>query len=173
MKENEAAVDAARVIEVLELRGMRIAVAESLTGGLLTAELIRTAGASRVVNGGIVAYNTELKSSLLGVEPALLAEHGAVHPEVARQLATNVRYVLAVDGRRADVGIATTGVAGPDAVDGHPVGTVYLGLSMGEDAQVRNLALGGSREQVRRQTVAHAVGWISEALERGLAGNRE
>ncbi len=89
-----------------------------LTGGLLVAELIRTPGASAAVLGGVVAYDTDLKHSLLGVDAGLLAEHGPVHAEVARRWRSVARSRLAVRGRAADVGIATTGVAGPDTQGG-------------------------------------------------------
>lgn len=161
--------DAGRIVAELRDRGLTIAVAESLTGGLLIAELIRPAGASDVVLGGIVAYSTELKHSLLGVDDALLAEHGPVHPEVARQLARNVRDRLAVAGRAADLGIATTGVAGPDPQGGQEPGTVYLGLSFGEETRVRSLELAGSRGEIRGASVEAALSFLAEALERGLA----
>ncbi|WP_448812205.1 CinA family protein [Agromyces bauzanensis] len=95
---SQPADPAAAVIAELTRRGLRIAVAESLTGGLLVAELTRIPGASVVVNGGVVAYDTDVKRSLLGVSAELLEREGAVHPEVARQMADRVRRVLAVDG---------------------------------------------------------------------------
>ena len=90
----------AQVVAALTAGGETIAVAESLTGGALVAELIKTPGASVVVNGGIVAYRTAVKHTLLGVDSGLLARHGAVHPEVAAQMAVGARRALAV-GRRA------------------------------------------------------------------------
>ena len=88
---------AAEIVETLTGRGETIAVAESLTGGLLVAELITVPGASLVVRGGVVAYATDLKARLLGVDDALLARVGAVHAEVATQMARGVRLRLAVD----------------------------------------------------------------------------
>lgn len=149
---------AARLIAELTRRQLTIAVAESLTGGLLAAELIRIPGASAVVTGGVVAYNTAIKRSVLGVDAGLLREHGAVHPQVAEQMAAGVRRVLAVDGRDADVGIATTGVAGPDPQDGRPVGTVFIAVAIGEQIQVRELALDGSRAAIRAAVVTEAIG---------------
>src|SRR4051812_47619675 len=100
---------AAELLADLRSRGWTIAVAESLTGGLLCAALVDVVGASRSLRGGVVAYATELKGALLGVDDAVLAARGAVDPEVARQMAAGVRVRLG-----ADVGLATTGVAGPD-----------------------------------------------------------
>lgn len=154
----------ASVVAHLTARHLTIAVAESLTGGLLTAEFIRIPGASLVVNGGLVAYNTELKHALLGVDAALLAAHGPVHPDVAVEMANGVRTRLAVDGRRADVGIATTGVAGPDSQDGQLPGTVFLGLSMGMRSFALALQLDGDRDSIRRQTVDHAVKAVNQLI---------
>ncbi|GAB3031157.1 CinA family protein [Parafrigoribacterium mesophilum] len=154
----------AQVIAALTARGETIGVAESLTGGALAAELIATPGASVVVNGGIVAYRTALKHALLGVDAALLAEHGAVHPQVAAQMAVGVRDALAVDGVPASIGLSTTGVAGPDPQDGHPVGTVYLGLAHGDKARTRALALSGTRNEIRRAVVDAALRWLVEEL---------
>ncbi|WP_193510221.1 CinA family protein [Cryobacterium sp. BB736] len=158
-----APITAALVAE-LSARGMTVAVAESLTGGLVTAELVRPAGASAVVNGSVVAYATQLKHTLLGVDAELLEREGPVHPEVAEQMARNVRAILAVDGSPASVGIATTGVAGPDPQAGHPVGTVYLGLSIGDDTVSKRLELAGTRDEIRARAVSEAVAWLSGTI---------
>lgn len=147
----------ARLIATLESRGLTVAVAESLTGGLLTSELIRTPGASAVVRGGIVAYDTELKHSLLGVDAGLLAVYGAVHADVARQMAAGVRAALTVAELPADIGIATTGVAGPDPQDGQPVGTVFVAIAIGMDIHVLELQLDGDREAIRSGVVYESL----------------
>lgn len=146
-----------QLVELLIERRLTVAVAESLTGGLLVAELIATPGASAVVLGGVVAYNTELKHTLLGVDPSIINVHGAVHPDVAAQMAARVREVLAVGGESAEIGIATTGVAGPDSQDGREPGTVYVAVAMEGDVRVSSLALEGDRSSIRRQTVDAAV----------------
>jgi nicotinamide-nucleotide amidase len=148
---------AAEVVTELIRRHTTIAVAESLTGGLLVAELIGVPGASAVVRGGIVAYDTRIKHSLLRVNDSLLAEHGAVHPDVAAQMAEGVRVACAVDGVPADVGIATTGVAGPDQQDGHAVGTVFVGIASDAGTSILNLNLTGSREAIRRAVVSESL----------------
>lgn len=144
---------------------LTIAVAESLTGGLLAAALIGVPGASATVRGGVVAYDTRLKHSVLGVDAGLLALHGAVHPEVALQMADGVRRAMAVDGLASDVGIATTGVAGPDPQDGQPVGTVFVGIVTRAGGRVVPLTLEGGRQEIRRRTVELAL----QALVRELA----
>jgi nicotinamide-nucleotide amidase len=146
-----------RIVHLLVQRGLTIAVAESLTGGLLVAELIRTPGASAAVLGGIVAYDTELKHTLLDVDADLLAEVGPVHPEVARQMALGARRRLAVRGRDADVGIATTGVAGPDSQGGAAVGTAFVGIAVENRVEVAELHLTGDRAAIRAAATAESL----------------
>ena len=139
---------AGRLIRSLTRRGLTVAVAESLTGGLVVAELVSVPGASAVVRGGIVAYATDLKHELLGVDAALLAAGGAVQAAVAEQMASGVRFRL-----NADVGLATTGVAGPDPQDGHPPGLVWIAVATGGQVRSVRLELGGDRAAIRRETV--------------------
>ncbi len=157
-------MDAAALVAELGARGFTLGVAESLTGGLLVAEFVAVPGASAVLNGGVVAYNTALKHSVLGVDAGLLAEHGAVHPEVAEQMADRVRRVVAVDGRPSDVGLSTTGVAGPDWQDGQPPGTVFLGIAVGSAVRSVRLDLSGDRGAIRRATVSESLTELSRDL---------
>jgi len=152
------------VIAHLAHEGLTVAAAESLTGGGVTAELTSVPGASAVVLGGAVVYATALKHTLLGVDASLLAEFGPVHPEVAVQMADGVRRRLAVDGRAADIGVSTTGVAGPEPQGGRPVGTVYVGLARADSTRVVELSLTGSRESIRRQVVLSVVRELAREL---------
>lgn len=163
----DATADATeRLIASLAARGLTVAVAESLTGGALTAELTRPAGASAVVLGGVVVYATELKHTLVGVDANLLEIEGPVHPDVAAQLARGVRERLAVSGRPAHFGLATTGVAGPSAQGGRQPGTVFLGIATAVSTRVVALQLAGSRSEIRRQVVDRAVAELAvEARE--------
>ena len=157
----EPAIDhVADLIRLLAARGLTVAVAESLTGGLVVAELTRVAGASAVVRGGVIAYATGLKQQLLGVDEALLAEVGPVHADVAAQMAAGVASRLG-----ASIGLSTTGVAGPDAQDGQDVGTVYVGLAVAGHLTTHRLALSGSREQIRRSTVDASLQLLAEAVQ--------
>lgn len=158
---------AARLVAALIARGLRIAVAESLTGGLLVAELVRIPGASATVNGGIVAYATPVKHALLGVDAELLARAGAVHPEVALQMARGARTALAIEGRPAELGVATTGVAGPDPQDGRPPGTVFVAVTAPTGERVLALELAGDRAAIRAATVAAAIDALLDALGAG------
>jgi len=139
---------AAAVLRALDARSWSIAAAESLTGGRVTATLVDIPGASAHVRGGIVAYATDLKARVLGVDEALLAERGAVDADVALAMAGGVRRVLG-----ADVGLATTGVAGPDPQDGKPVGTVHVAVVTPETAVTVELALSGTRHEIRAASV--------------------
>jgi nicotinamide-nucleotide amidase len=150
--------DAAAVLAALAARGETLAVAESLTGGLLAATLVEVPKASRVFRGGLVVYATDLKTSLAGVPAEMLAVHGPVHPDVAAALALGARQRC-----DADWGLATTGVAGPDPQDGIGVGTVYVAVSGPHDA-VRGLALSGSRASIRAASVDAALDLLSRAL---------
>ncbi|GAA4059059.1 CinA family protein [Agromyces indicus] len=155
------ATDATALITRLVASGRTVACAESLTGGLLAATLVDVPGASNAFLGGIVAYATELKRALVDVDAHLLEERGPVDPEVAEQLADHVRTLCAVDGRPADLGIGTTGVAGPDPQDGHAPGTVFVGIASPRGIRSVRLTLAGDRADVRRSTVARA---LAEAL---------
>ena len=151
----EPAALARAVVERLRAAGETLAVAESLTGGLLAARLVDVPGASAVLRGAVVAYATDLKHTLLGVDAELLEREGAVHPDVAAQMAAGVRARLG-----ATWGLATTGVAGPDPQDGRSPGTVYVALagpSAPDGAGGTALRLVGDRAQVRAATVDAAL----------------
>jgi len=152
---------AAELVAELAARGARVAVAESLTGGLVTAQLTGIPGASRVLNGGIVAYNTTVKTTLLGVSAELLARCGAVNTDVARQMAVGVCRALAVSGRPSELGISTTGVAGPAPQDGVNPGVVFLGIAWRGGVRAIPLSLSGDRAEIRTAATAAA---ITEAL---------
>lgn len=156
---------AAAVLAALTRRGWTVGVAESLTGGALCAELVSVPGASAALLGGVVAYATPVKSTVLGVDADLLAVHGPVHPEVAAQMADGVRRVVSVVGRPADVGVSTTGIAGPDSPDGQPVGTVHVGVATPQGARTMAFRFDGDRALIRSQTVAAALEAMLELLE--------
>ncbi|WP_309102002.1 nicotinamide-nucleotide amidohydrolase family protein [Microbacterium sp.] len=149
--------DVARLLILLRDRGLTLGVAESLTGGALASEIVSVPGASLVFRGGVVAYATAVKHTLLGVDRTLLEQYGPVHAEVAAQMADGVRRCLASEGAPADVGIATTGIAGPDSPDGQPVGTVHVGLVAPGVRVTREFRFAGDRSSIRQQAVGAAV----------------
>ncbi|MEV8315658.1 CinA family protein [Streptomyces sp. NPDC059900] len=194
-----SAEPAAEALRLLQARGETLAVAESLTGGLVAAEVTAVPGASRVFRGSVTAYATELKQQVLGVDGTLLAERGAVDAEVALQMAAGVRKVMG-----ADWGIATTGVAGPDPQDGQPVGTVFVavdgpvsmveglvspaggpisavdgpdfavggpGSALRSEGKVAALRLNGGRSDIRMESVRSVLRLLLERLSGERAGN--
>jgi nicotinamide-nucleotide amidase len=148
----EVDASAPALVAALAARGETLAVAESLTGGALTAALVDVPGASAVLRGGVVAYATELKQTLLGVDEALLAAHGAVDADVARQMAEGARTRLG-----ATWGVATTGVAGPEPQDGQAPGTVFVAVAGPPGIRVEELLLPGGRAEVRAATVRRVL----------------
>ncbi|MFE6767054.1 CinA family protein [Streptomyces sp. NPDC057689] len=156
---------AGRVLRLLVERGETLAVAESLTGGLVAAELTSVPGASQAFRGSVTAYATPLKSEVLGVDADLLAERGAVDAEVARQMATGARRALG-----ADWGVATTGVAGPQPQDGRPVGTVFVAVSGPHGTgKVAALRLNGDRADIRKESVRSALDLLSGELDKNAS----
>ncbi len=144
------------VLELLRQRGLTLAVAESLTGGLASARLTAIAGASDVFRGGLVAYASEIKFQHLGVP-----EGPVVTAETAKAMAVGVR-----DKFGADVGLATTGVAGPTEQEGQPVGTVYLGLALGDEVEARWVRLPGDRDRIRQYAVINLLDLLRRRLEK-------
>ncbi|GGX26901.1 CinA family protein [Streptomyces lomondensis] len=162
------------VVRLLTVKGETLAVAESLTGGLVAAEITSVPGASKVFRGSVTAYATELKHDLLGVDATLLTSRGAVDPQVAAQMAVGVRTALGTDW-----GIATTGVAGPDPQDGQAVGTVFVAVDgpVGTDSgsagggKVEGLRLNGDRAEIRRESVRSVLALLLKELASEQTGN--
>ena len=150
---------AADLVARLTAAGQTVAVAESLTGGLVAAALTDSAGASIVLRGGVIAYATDLKAQVLGVDEVLLAQVGAVDADVAEQMASGVRSLMG-----ATYGVATTGVAGPDQVDGKPVGAVYIAVVGPGSSRVKALSLSGDRGDVRAKSVLAVLALLAEEL---------
>lgn len=152
--------DVVALLARLTGRQQTVATAESLTGGLVAAALTEVPGSSAVVRGGVVAYATDVKAGLLGVDRALLDRVGAVHPEVARAMAAGVRGRL-----DATFGVATTGVAGPEPQDGRPVGEVHVAVAGPAAVLVRSLPAdpAASRPAVRAAAVEAALELLDQA----------
>jgi len=140
-------------------RGATVAVAESLTGGLLGGALTSTPGSSSTFRGGLIVYATDLKETLAGVPGPLLEAEGPVSASVAAALAAGAR-----DRIGATYGVGVTGVAGPDPQNDQPVGTVYVAVAGPVEGMVRSLRCDGDREQVRAQSVAAALSILAEVV---------
>jgi nicotinamide-nucleotide amidase len=156
-------VTAAELIAELRLHGVGLAVAESLTGGALASALVEVPGASAVFRGGVVSYATDLKHRLLGVDADLLESRGPVDPGVALQMARGVASRLGATGVPT-LGIATTGVAGPDPQGAAAVGTVFVAAVLGEREVVREHRFEGGRGAVRSASVAAALDLAGQLL---------
>jgi nicotinamide-nucleotide amidase len=139
-----------------------VAAAESLTAGLFCATLASVPGASATLRGGAVVYATDLKAVLAGVPRELLAAKGPVSPETAAALAEGIRARCG-----AAWGVGLTGVAGPDPVDGHRPGRVYVGISGAVGTDVLALELPGDRQAVRDGAVAAAMDALLRRVQAG------
>jgi nicotinamide-nucleotide amidase len=151
-------------VGLLTARAETVAVAESLTGGLVTAALTSVPGSSAVFLGGIVAYATSLKARLLGVPEDLLAEHGPVYPDVAAAMARGASARLG-----ATYGLATTGVAGPGPADGRVAGTVFVAAFGPGLESVRGLQLAGGRSAVRAASVVAVLSLLVSTLREDIS----
>ncbi|MGH3358822.1 MAG: CinA family protein [Nocardioidaceae bacterium] len=148
------------VVGALRDAGLSVATAESLTGGLVCSTLVEVPGASEVVRGGIVAYAADLKRDLLGVEAGHLATYGTVDAGTAERMARGVRIRCS-----SDLGVATTGVAGPDPSEGEPAGTVFVAVADAAGVVTRRLALAGDRQEIRAAAVADALRLVLERVQ--------
>lgn len=142
------------VLQLLRERGWSLGLAESVTGGLVAGRITNVAGASEVFVGSVVSYASEVKFDLLGVDRGpVVGEHAAA------QMAEGARRVL-----HADVGLALTGVAGPDEQDGMPVGTLCVGLALPARTVTRTFAMPGLRDQMRQMSVITALDLLRREL---------
>lgn len=173
MTDHDTEVIAERVITRAAALGVRVAAAESLTGGLISAALVSVPGASKVFAGGVVAYDTGLKATLLGVDRALLDDRGPVDAEVARQMALGARHACTAqfhdrDAPAVGFGVSSTGVAGPDPdpQSGIAAGEVWIGVSSHRGERVVRLELAGqSREGIRVASVRAALELLLDEIE--------
>lgn len=152
-----------RLSEIAQHHRLRIAVAESLTSGLVASEVGKGEKAGQWFAGGVVAYLYDVKQHVLGVEPDL----DPCSPECAEQLAAGVRQLL-----DADIAVSTTGVGGPEPADGHPPGTVYLGWATATAAGHVRLHLGDEPDDVLPAAVDAAVALLADTAERAVASAR-
>lgn len=146
---------------LLEKKNLTIAAAESLTGGLFQSSMTAIVGVSTMLMGGVVCYSNQAKSKLCQVNEDTLTTYGAVSEECAIELAENVRKML-----DSDIGISFTGVAGPDEMEGNPVGTVWISISMAnEKPETHLLQLAGSRKNIQKRTVHYGCYYLIQKLK--------
>ena len=148
--------------ELLTLRGLRLALAESCTGGLVGHLITNVAGSSTYYLGGVTAYANEAKVRLLGVNPGTLEKFGAVSAETALEMARGIRLALA-----ADIGVSVTGIAGPTGgTADKPVGTVWIGISTPHDEYARHFLWSGNRLAIKKQSAQAALKLLAEELRK-------
>ena len=151
---------ASLVVEELKKRQISITAAESLTAGLFQASIADFSGVSAIFKGGFVTYSLEEKAKMLDIPQAELEIHGVVSAYTAEKMAEQAREKTA-----SDIGISLTGVAGPESLEGHPAGTVFIGLSQESGTEVIRVNVGGrSRTDVRKIAVMHAFNLVLKAL---------
>ena len=152
---------AARVGQSLQQRGLLLTTAESCTGGGVAQAITDIAGSSDWFECGFITYSNASKTELLDVPAALIAQHGTVSEEIAAAMAQG-----ALSNSNAHVTLSTTGIAGPGgAVPGKPVGTICFGWARGEELHTERLVFSGNRQQIREQTVVHALRGLLRFLE--------
>lgn len=148
------------LLKVLEKKELTIAAAESLTGGLFQSEMTSVVGVSTMLIGGVVCYSNQAKTSLCNVKENTLEQYGAVSEECAKELAENIREMLGTH-----IGISFTGAAGPDSLEGHPAGTVWIGISMkGKETKTFLLNLAGTRNSNRKRSVKYGCYYLLKEL---------
>jgi PncC family amidohydrolase len=148
--------------ELLTKRGLRLAVAESCTGGLIGHLLTNVPGSSTYYLGGVTSYANEAKVRLLGVNPGILVKFGAVSAETALEMARGIRITL-----EADIGISVTGIAGPTGGTAEkPVGTVWIGVSTAKEEYARHFLWLGNRLAIKKQSAKAALDLLVEYLQK-------
>lgn len=150
---------ALEVVEKLKEKNLTIATAESLTAGLLSSKLAEIEGASKVFKGGIVAYQNEVKENILNIDSKTIDKYSSVSREVAILMAENVRKKL-----KTDLGVSTTGVAGPGLVGDKKIGTVFVAISFSEHNMGLELNLSGDRQSIREESCHKLFELILEKL---------
>ena len=143
---------AKQIVGIATAKGLKIGFAESLTGGMISAQIVSVPGASLCLEGSVVSYSNEVKINVLKVDAEVIRDHGAVSEQCAKQMASGARELLG-----ADFAISVTGIAGPaGGSDYKPVGTVYIGISSSDECYADHFVFEGDRESIRLQTVKEA-----------------
>jgi PncC family amidohydrolase len=139
---------ASSLIKKLQEKNLTLAAAESLTGGLVAASFTEIPGASKVFKGSITAYSDEIKQNVLNINEDTITKFTSISEQVALEMAINVRKIM-----KSDIGISTTGVAGPEKSAGFAPGLVFVAVSIGDHNMCQKLEVTGDRTQIRNQTV--------------------
>ena len=144
-----------QIADLLKKSRLTVSVAESVTGGLVSSRLTSVPGSSEYFIGGIVGYHPRIKVIQLGISAALISKHGVVSKEVAVAMAEEIRKRF-----KTDIGIATTGVAGPTPIPPCPVGRAYIAVASDKNTEVKELNLQGTRPEIRKKITQAALGLL-------------
>ena len=147
--------------EHLTKNNLTLSTCESITGGLLSSRICSISGASKFFKGSVIAYSPEIKIKLIDVPEKTISEKGTVSYETSESLAKNCSELL-----NTDICISTTGVAGPDSIEGKEVGTVFIGIYFLDKVEVRKYKFEGDRDSIREQTVKEAIIYLLEKLNK-------
>lgn len=153
-------MSAHELVEILIEKKLTLSVAESLTAGLLASKIAEVSGVSKVFKGGVVAYQNQIKSDVLGLRQETLEKYGAVSQETVIEMAAGVGKKF-----NTSVAIATSGIAGPNPAEGKPVGLVFIGVWADGETWVEHLQLTGGREMIRQATCGLAIEFALEILQ--------
>jgi PncC family amidohydrolase len=153
-------------VKTLTKQGLRLAVAESCTGGRVASLITSIAGCTSCFQGGVVAYDNDVKIELLGVKSETLEKYKAVSKETAEEMALGVRERL-----KTDIGLATTGIAGPEGgTPEKPVGTVFIAVAFGDNTSVKKLSLSGDRDNIQAESARAAIRLLLDTLKSEATG---
>ncbi len=154
---------ASELLELLKEKGLTVATAESLTGGLIGATIVNVSGASAVFKGGAITYTEDIKIRVLGVRDESIEKYTVVSEAVASEMASGARALY-----QSDIAISATGIAGPDGgSEEFPVGLVYLGVASKEGVRAHRYIFDGDRAAIREQSVNAAIALAIEAARNG------
>lgn len=149
-----------KVHEIFKKKGLKLSVAESCTGGLVSHYITLLPGASAFFEAGVVTYSAESKKKILGLQSKTISSHGVISKETAQEMAERMRLLT-----KTGCAVSTTGNLGPDALEGKDIGLIYTAVSMGGKTFVRELRLNGKREEIKERAAVSALEFLIEAIE--------
>ena len=149
-----------KVHEIFKKKGLKLSVAESCTGGLVSHYITLLPGASAFFEAGVVTYSAESKKKILGLQAKTISSHGVISKETAKEMAERMRLLT-----KTGCAVSTTGNLGPDVLEGKDVGLIYTAVSMGGKTFVRELRLNGKREEIKERAAVSALEFLIEAIE--------
>jgi len=149
-----------RVHEIFNKKGLKLSVAESCTGGLISHYITLLPGASRFFEAGVVTYSDESKKKILGLQSKTISSHGVISKETAKEMAERMRLLT-----KTGCAVSTTGNLGPDSLDGKDMGLIYTAVSMGGKTFVKELRFNGERHEIKEKAAVSALEFLIEVIE--------